>query len=82
MEINSFMQHEKETISEAWEKYKGLFRKCPNHERLRWLQVNQFYNGLNISSQVIVETSAEISFSKKSDIEAYEILEDMASNNR
>ena len=56
---------------EAWERYKRLLRKCPHHEILRWLQVNQFYNGLNMSSQVILNASTRVSFLKKSDIEAY-----------
>ena len=65
---------------EAWERYKGLLRKCPHHEILRWLQVNQFYNRLNSMPRVILEASLGRPFFKKNDIEAYEILEDKTSN--
>ena len=47
----------------------------------RWLQVNQFYNGLNKTSRVILNASVGGSFSKKNYIDAYELLEDMVSNN-
>ena len=43
--------------------------------------MNQFYNGLNNMSRVILDASVGGSFSKKIAIEAYELLEDMASNN-
>ena len=44
-------------MDEAWERYKGLLRKYPHHEILTWLSVNQFYNGLNGMSRVILDTS-------------------------
>ena len=65
---------------EAWEIYKGLLRKCPYYDVPRWSQVNQFFDGLKMPSRVILDAPVGGSFSKKSDIEASELLEDMASN--
>ena len=60
-----------------------MLRKCPHHEIPRWLQVNQFYDELNMPSRVIVYVPIRGSFfkKKKNDIEAYELLEVMAGNN-
>ena len=68
-------------MAKAWDKYKGLLRKCPHHEIPRWLQVNQFYNGLNSMSRAILDASARGLFLKKNEMEAYEILEDTTNNN-
>ena len=67
-------------MDEAWDRYKGLLRKCPHHEILRWLQVNRFYNGFNNISRFILDSSVGGSFSKKNDIEAYELLEVITRN--
>ena len=61
-------------MSKARERNKGLLMKCPYHVIARWLQVNQFYNGLNGMSRLILDALTRGSFSKNSDIKAYELF--------
>ncbi|KAJ8633022.1 hypothetical protein MRB53_026358 [Persea americana] len=36
-DITSFAQHDSETLYEAWERFKDLLRKCPDHGIPEWL---------------------------------------------
>ena len=47
VEITQFRQHEFEQIYEAWERFKEMLRKCPQHGIEDWLLVQLFYNDLN-----------------------------------
>ncbi|KAK5845483.1 hypothetical protein PVK06_001673 [Gossypium arboreum] len=38
-DISSFVQMDLETLYDAWERYKGLLRRCPHHWLALWLQV-------------------------------------------
>ncbi len=57
-DITSFVQHDFETLYEAWERYKDLLRKCPHHEIAKWLQVQTFYNGLNGMLKSTIDAAA------------------------
>ena len=46
-EIGEFKQNDFESLYEAWERYKDLIRRCPQHGLPDWLQIQMFYNGLN-----------------------------------
>ena len=46
-EIGQFKQNDFESLYEAWERYKDLIRRCPQHGLPNWLQIQMFYNGLN-----------------------------------
>ena len=81
IEINNFAQHDGETLYEAWERYKELLRKCPHHGLPKWMIVHNIYNGLNGTSRIVIDASAGGSFMKKSEEEAYELLDDVATNN-
>ncbi|XP_075475631.1 uncharacterized protein LOC142507875 [Primulina tabacum] len=39
--------HNVARLYEAWERYKELLRRCPNHGFEDWVQIELFYNGLN-----------------------------------
>jgi len=45
-DITTFTQFDTESIYDAWERYKGLIRKVPNHGLPDWLEIQFFYNGL------------------------------------
>ncbi|XP_073057404.1 uncharacterized protein [Primulina eburnea] len=47
IDITNFRQREFEVLYEAWERYKELLRKCPNHGYADWVQIELFYNGLD-----------------------------------
>jgi len=81
IEINNFAQYEGETLYEAWERYKELLRRCPHHGLPKWMQVHNFYNGLSGTTRTLIDASAGGALMKKTEDEAYELLEDMATNN-
>ncbi|KAH9671338.1 hypothetical protein KPL70_017334 [Citrus sinensis] len=80
-EITSFHQLEDESLYEAWEKFKELLRRCPHHGIPCCIQLETFYNGLNPSTRLMVDASANGALLSKSYTEAYEILERIANNN-
>ncbi|GJW24143.1 retrovirus-related pol polyprotein from transposon TNT 1-94 [Tanacetum coccineum] len=47
-EINSFQQEPDETLYQAWERFKELLMKCPQHYLMETQEVILFYNGLDI----------------------------------
>ena len=79
-EINTFRQLEGENLAEAWERFHELLRRCPHHRLTRWMQVHTFYNGLSDSTRIVIDASAGGALMKKTTDQAYEILEDMATN--
>ncbi|XP_024031895.1 uncharacterized protein LOC112094656 [Morus notabilis] len=81
IEINNFAQYESETLYEAWERYKELLRRCPHYGLPKWRQVHNFYNGLSGTTRTLIDASAGGALMKKTEDEAYELLEDMATNN-
>ncbi|KAH9681200.1 hypothetical protein KPL71_026880 [Citrus sinensis] len=80
-EITSFYQLEDESLYEAWERFKELLRRCPHHGIPCCIQLETFYNGLNPSTRLMVDASANGALLSKSYTEAYEILERIANNN-
>ena len=57
IEINSFAQKDNESITETWDIYKELLRKCPHHGLARWMQMYNFYTGLNAHTRQMIDTS-------------------------
>ena len=79
-EINTFRQLERENLAEAWDRFHELLRKCPHHRLTRWMQVHTFYNGLRDATRTVIDASAEGALMKKTMDQAYEILEEAATN--
>ena len=79
-EINTFRQFEGENLTEAWERFHELLRRCPHHRLTKWIKVHTFYNGLSDSARTIIDASAGGAMMKKTTDQAYEILEDIATN--
>ena len=79
-EINTFGQLEGESLAEAWDKFHELLRKCPHHRLTRWMQVHTFYNDLRNATRKVINASAGGALMKKTTDQAYEILEDAATN--
>ena len=79
-EINTFRQFEGENLAEAWERFHELLRRCPHHRLTRWMQVQTFYNYLSDSARTIIDALAGGALMKKTIDQAYEILEDAATN--
>ena len=55
--------------------------KCPNHNLPKWMQVHHFYNGLSVPTRTLIDAYAGGAILGKNEIEAYQILENIALNN-
>ncbi|XP_073137537.1 uncharacterized protein [Henckelia pumila] len=77
IEITTFKQQDYKLLYEAWERYKELLGKCPNHNFSAWEQIELFYNGLNGPTRIYVDAAAGGSIFAKFPVEAYEMLEQM-----
>ncbi|KAH9801445.1 hypothetical protein KPL71_001039 [Citrus sinensis] len=80
-EITYFHQIEDESLNKAWERFKELLKRCPHHGIPCCIQLETFYNGLNLSTRLMVDASANGALLSKSYTEAYEILERIDNNN-
>ncbi|KAL4290887.1 hypothetical protein GQ457_14G012560 [Hibiscus cannabinus] len=79
-DITSFCQTDDESMYEAWDRYKELFRKCPMHGFNEWTKVIMFYNGVNAPTRMMLDASANGTLLDKSAEEAIEILDRLANN--
>ncbi|XP_073045967.1 uncharacterized protein [Primulina eburnea] len=77
IEISTFRQTDFELLYEAWERYKELLQKCPNHGFEDWVQIELFYNGLNGQTRTTVDAAAGGTIFAKSPAQAYDLLEQM-----
>ncbi|XP_075500024.1 uncharacterized protein LOC142538597 [Primulina tabacum] len=80
IEISTFRQTDFEQLYEAWERYKELLRKCPNHSFEDWVQIELFYNGLIGQTRGTVDAAAGGTIFAKSPEQAYDLLEQMTIN--
>ncbi|GKE96582.1 hypothetical protein Tco_1581437, partial [Tanacetum coccineum] len=59
-EINNFQQEPDETLFQAWERFKELLMKCPQHYFTEMQEVILFYNGLDIPTRQILDSRGAI----------------------
>ena len=78
IDINNFYQYEGESFYEAWERFEDLLRKFPHHSFTKWMQVHHFYNGLSRPTRTLIDASAGGAIMGKNEVEAYQILENIA----
>ncbi|GJS41575.1 zf-CCHC domain-containing protein [Tanacetum coccineum] len=60
-EINNFQQEPYETLYQAWEQFKELLMKCPQHYLTKMQEVILFYNGLDVQTRQILDSKGAIS---------------------
>ncbi|GJW09185.1 hypothetical protein Tco_1571608 [Tanacetum coccineum] len=53
-----FQQHQDETLSEAWTRFKDFLQKVPHHGIDLWLQVQIFYDHVNPATRCTIDQSA------------------------
>ncbi|GKB04214.1 mitochondrial proton/calcium exchanger protein-like protein isoform X1, partial [Tanacetum coccineum] len=58
--INNFQQEPDETLYQAWERFKELLIKCPQHHLTEMHEVILFYNGLDIPTRQILNSRGAI----------------------
>ncbi|GJT01285.1 hypothetical protein Tco_0822454 [Tanacetum coccineum] len=59
-EINNFQQELDETLYQAWERFKELLMKCPQHYLTKMQEVILFYNGLEVTTRQILDSKGAI----------------------
>ncbi|MCH84438.1 reverse transcriptase, partial [Trifolium medium] len=80
--IAVFAQGSNETLCEAWERYKSMLRKCPNHGFDELTQIHIFRNGLLQQSKLLLDATAGGSLLSLSVADATAIIEKMALSDR
>ncbi|GJZ66521.1 hypothetical protein Tco_0623217 [Tanacetum coccineum] len=55
-EINNFQQELDETLYQAWERFKELLMKCPQHNLTEMQEAILFYNGLDVPTRQILDS--------------------------
>ncbi|GJQ96682.1 retrovirus-related pol polyprotein from transposon TNT 1-94 [Tanacetum coccineum] len=59
-EINNFQQEPDESLFRAWERFKELLMKCPQHYLTDIQEVILFYNGLDVLTRQILDSKGAI----------------------
>ncbi|GKC49227.1 hypothetical protein Tco_1071972 [Tanacetum coccineum] len=59
-EINNFHQEPNENFYQAWERFKELLMKCPQHYLTEMQEVDLFYNGLDVPTRQILDSRGAI----------------------
>jgi len=77
VEISSFHQFPDESLSEAWDRFHGLFRRTPIHGFSDPIQINIFNDGLQPHSEQLLDASAGGKIKLKTPDEAMDLIENM-----
>ncbi|XP_062103872.1 uncharacterized protein LOC133814989 [Humulus lupulus] len=64
-EINNFYQNERESLYDAWERFKDFLKKFPHHGIEKWMLVHNFYNGLCGTTRTIIDAEQVASLTKQ-----------------
>nr|GEW31491.1 hypothetical protein [Tanacetum cinerariifolium] len=67
-EINNFQQEHDENLYQAWERFKELLMKCPQHYSTKMQEVILFYNGLGIPTRQILDSRGAIPLKTVADV--------------
>nr|GEX03302.1 reverse transcriptase domain-containing protein [Tanacetum cinerariifolium] len=73
-EITNFQQRFDESFSEAWDRFKDLFRAFPHHGFSELHQLDTFYNALNLKDQDSLNSAADGNFLDKMPRECLAII--------
>ena len=76
-DIRCFTQGNGESYCEAWERFKELLRKCPQHELQDYDQVRIFFNGMLPSSRMTINAAAGGTLKNKTPDESLTLFEEM-----
>ncbi|CAJ2663170.1 unnamed protein product [Trifolium pratense] len=79
-EITNFEQGDFESLYDAWERFKLLLKKCPDHGVDNLAQMQYFTQGLRAQTRMLLDVSAGGSMNNKVANEAKELVEAMAQN--
>ncbi|GJY45653.1 zinc finger, CCHC-type containing protein [Tanacetum coccineum] len=77
-DILMFQQHQGESLSEAWTRFKDLLQKVPHHGIDLWLQIQIFYDHVSIQLKSEIDRAAGGKLRDKNAEESWEIIENLA----
>ncbi|GKD88578.1 zinc finger, CCHC-type containing protein [Tanacetum coccineum] len=77
-DIMMFQQHQGESLSKAWTRFKDLLQKVPHHGIDRWLQIQFFYDHVSFHIKCEIDRVAGGKLCNKSTDESWEIIENLA----
>ena len=80
LEISSFKQGMEEPLGQAWDRFKGLLRATPVHGFDKASYLLAFLGGLRAQSKMMIDASAGGNINRKTEDEAYNLIEEMALN--
>ncbi|KAL0463288.1 UNVERIFIED_CONTAM: hypothetical protein Slati_0216400 [Sesamum latifolium] len=69
---------ERESLYDAWKRFKSMLRKCPHHELPVWRHVQTFYNGITLTNRTTIDAAAGGTIMKKLPSEAFNIIDEIA----
>ncbi|GJW98045.1 hypothetical protein Tco_0179853 [Tanacetum coccineum] len=73
--INNFQQEPDETLCQAWDRFKKLLMKCPQHYLTEMQEVILFYNGLDVLTRQILDSKGVIP--SKTNVDAKVAIQEM-----
>ena len=79
--LTSEKQGEEESLSNAWERFKRLLKRCPMHGIDLTTQMDIFYHAMNYASKGIIVPSCCGAFKRRCAEEARQLIEDLAKCN-
>ncbi|GKA86286.1 MAK10-like protein [Tanacetum coccineum] len=77
-DILMFQQHQGESLSKAWTRFKDLLQKVPHHGIDLWIQVQIFYDHVNPVTRRTINQSAGGKLRDQNAEESWALLEDLA----
>ena len=77
-DILMFQQRQNESLYEAWTRFKDLLQKVPHHGIDLWLQVQIFYDHIEISPRRTIDQLAGGKLCDLSAEQSWELIEDLA----
>ncbi|GKA55969.1 MAK10-like protein [Tanacetum coccineum] len=77
-DILMFQQHQGESLSEAWTRFKDLLQKFSLHGIDLWLQIQIFYDHVNPTTRRTIDQSAGGKLRDKHAEESWALIEDLA----
>ncbi|GJX52299.1 MAK10-like protein [Tanacetum coccineum] len=75
-EIQTFSQHENESLTYAWLRMKEMLQNCHGHNLSKGTIIKIFYHGLSEITQEVLNAAAGGIFLYKTSNQAYQLLED------
>ncbi|GJV54781.1 zinc finger, CCHC-type containing protein [Tanacetum coccineum] len=77
-DILMFQQHQGESLSEAWTRFKDLLQKVPHHGIDLWLQVQIFYDHVTPATRRTIDQSDGGKLRDRNAKESWSLVEDLA----